>query len=139
MSAADTSAINGENGAAAPQSQPTLSRVVSGFSHARETIDKKRIVLQKRAKRQYRKIGRKLRKRKQTVIQWLGTGVAHYYMKFLGLWKPETSMGIISDVTRLQDEQQRVMSNLAFKADLHRNEPNPAPTKISDRMKDNPE
>ncbi len=60
-------------------------------------------------------------------------------MKFLGLWKPETSMGVVADITRLQDEQQRILTELASKADLRRNEPNPGKTQIPDNIKDNPE
>ncbi len=138
MASTENSAYNGESGAAAtPQSLPRMARVKSGFSHARDTIDRKRIGLQKKARKHYRNIGRKLRKKKQNVIQWLGSGVAHYYMKFLGLWKPETSMGIVSDVTKLQDEQQRIMTELAYKAELHRDDPNPGATKISETLKAN--
>ena len=40
-------------------------------------------------------------------------------------------MGIVSDVSKLQDEQQRIMTNLAKKAaDPHRNEPNSSTTSI---------
>jgi hypothetical protein len=142
MSSAGNEGDSGESGSEAPaQSIPTRSRVRSGLAHARSTLDKKRIVLQKRAKQRYRKIGQKIHKKKQTVIQWLGSGVAHYYLKFLGLWKPETSMGVVSDIARLQDEQQRIMTEFASKADLNRNlnEPIPGKTKIPDHLKDNPE
>jgi hypothetical protein len=136
VSSAENIKMNGEIEAA---SQPRTSRVRSGLSHARSALDKKRIVFQKKAKRRYRIIERNLRKKKQTVIQWLGSGVSHYYLKFLGLWKPETSMGVVADVARLQDEQHRVMMKLILKAELQRNDPNPSIPKIPFHVKDNAE
>ena len=119
MSSAENESVSG--GGTSPQSiPPTNSTSPQSVPRFRAALDRKRTGLQKKVRQGYRSIGRKLRKRKQTVLQWLGSGVSHYYLKFLGLWKPETSMGIVSDISRLQDEQQRVMTafaSIASKAD----------------------
>jgi hypothetical protein len=43
-------------------------------------------------------------------------------MKFLGLWKPESSMGTIADIMKLQKEQQDALADLNKQA-LRNNHP----------------
>ena len=84
-------------------------------------VGSKGYAFKRRVRKQSRQIQRKLEKKKQTILNWLGSGVSHYYMKFLGLWKPEGSMGIISDIMQMQEEQHRVLMGLTAEADMHRN------------------
>jgi hypothetical protein len=83
--------------------------------NARPAAEKIRI-----ARANARRIGQRLRKRKQTFIQWLGSGAYHYCMMFFGIWVPETKLGVVGDICRLQEEQERIMAKLAYKADCHR-------------------
>ena len=89
-----------------------FAKTNSTVFRARTALERRRVAIQKKARREFRKFEKKVQKRRQTILHWLGSGFAHYYWKFLGLWKPEISMGIVADITFLQNEQQRVLSKL---------------------------
>ena len=95
---------------------------------ARHALERKRNVLEARAAQ----IGKNLRKQKQTFIQWMGSGAYHYSLMFLGIWKPDKRMGTIADITGLQDEQERIMTKMAYKADCQRNLAHCKPTPLAD-------
>ena len=95
------------------------SDTTSVYSRVKSVVGVQRSAFKRRVKKQSRKIQRTFEKKKQTMLNWLGSGFSHYYMKFLGLWKPEASMGTVADIMRMQDEQQRVLESLTAEAFKH--------------------